>query len=171
MEKSSNIFKWKHFESEIILLTVRWYLQYRFSYRDLVEIMSERGISISHTTIMRWVHEYSPEIAKKVHPHLKSVNDSWRVDETYIKVKGHWTYLYWAVDSTGKTIDFMLSEKRNANFTKRLALEIFRLARRCVSALIKQHHSVNGRPLFSRNRPIYQTGKSASYTDRGPIRG
>ena len=128
MEKSSNIFKWKHFESEIILLTVRWYLQYRFSYRDLVEIMSERGISISHTTIMRWVHEYSPEIAKRVRPHLKPVNDSWRVDETYIKVKGHWTHLYRAVDSTGKTIDFMLSEKRDARaaelfFQKALALD------------------------------------------------
>jgi IS6 family transposase len=119
MEKGSNIFKWKHFEAEIILLTVRWYLQYRFSYRDLVEVMSERCISISHTTIMRWVHEYSPEIAKKVRPHLKSVNDSWRCDETYIKVKGHWTYLYRAVDSTGKTIDFMLSEKRDAKAAER----------------------------------------------------
>ena len=128
MEKGSNIFKWKHFEAEIILLTVRWYLQFRFSYRDLVEVMSERGISISHTTIMRWVHEYSPEIAKKVRPHLKPVNDSWRVDETYIKVKGHWTYLYRAVDSAGKTIDFMLSEKRDAKaaelfFQKALALD------------------------------------------------
>jgi IS6 family transposase len=77
-------------------------------------MMSERGISISHTTIMRWVHEYSPEIAKKVRPNLKSVNDSWRCDETYIKVNGHWTYLYRAADSAGKTIDCMLSEKRDA---------------------------------------------------------
>jgi IS6 family transposase len=114
MEKEHNLFKWKHFGMDIILLTVRWYLQYRLSYRDLVEMMSERGISISHTTIMRWVHEYSPKIANKVRPHLKPVNDSWKVDETYIKVKGHWTYLYRAVDSAGKTIDFMLSEKRDA---------------------------------------------------------
>ena len=92
------------------------------SFRDLVEIMSERGISISHTTIMRWVHEYSPEIAKKVRPHLKPVNDSWRVDETYIKVKGQWNYLYRAVDSTGKTIDFMLSEKRDMKAAKFLAI-------------------------------------------------
>jgi IS6 family transposase len=128
MEKGLNLFKWKHFGVEIILLTVRWYLQYRLSYRDLVEMMSERGLSISHTTIMRWVHEYSPEIAQKVRPHLKPVNDSWRCDETYIKVKGHWNYLYRAVDSTGKTIDFMLSEKRDAKaaklfFQKALALE------------------------------------------------
>jgi IS6 family transposase len=119
MKSSSGLFKWKHFEAEIILLTVRWYLQYRLSYRDLVEIMSERGISISHTTIMRWVHEYSPEIVKRVRPHLKPVNDSWRCDETYIKVKGQWTYLYRAVDSTGKTIDFMLSEKRDKNAAER----------------------------------------------------
>jgi IS6 family transposase len=77
---------------------------------------------------MRWVHEYSPEIAKKIRPHLKPVNDSWRCDETYIKVKGSWTYLYRSVDSTGKTIDFMLSEKRDAKaaehfFQKALALD------------------------------------------------
>jgi IS6 family transposase len=82
MKSSSGLFKWKHFEAEIILLTVRWYLQYRLSYRDLVEMMSERSISIAHTTIMRWVHQYSPEIAKKVRPHLNPVRDSWRADET-----------------------------------------------------------------------------------------
>jgi IS6 family transposase len=119
MNSSSGLFKWKHFEAEIILLTVRWYLQYRLSYRDLVEMMSERDLSISHTTIMRWVHQYAPEIEHKISPHLKPVNDSWRCDETYIKVKGHWTYLYRAVDSTGKTIDFMLSEKRDANAVER----------------------------------------------------
>jgi IS6 family transposase len=68
MNSASNLFKWKHFNAEIILLTVRWYLQYRLSYRDLVEMMSERGISISHTTIMRWVHQYAPEIANRVRP-------------------------------------------------------------------------------------------------------
>jgi IS6 family transposase len=119
MEKGSNVFKWKHFNAVIILLTVRWYLQYRLSYRDLVEMMSERGISISHTTIMRWVHQYATEIEHKIRPYLKPVNDSWRCDETYIKVKGQWTYLYRAVDSTGKTIDFMLSEKRDAKAAER----------------------------------------------------
>lgn len=119
MNSATNLFKWKHFDVEIILLTVRWYLQYRLSYRDLVEMMSERGISISHTTIMRWVHQFAPEIAKKVRPHLKRVNDSWRCDETYIKVKGKWTYLYRAVDSMGKTIDFRLSEKRDMKAAQR----------------------------------------------------
>jgi len=119
MKSSLGAFKWKHFEARIILLTVRWYLQYRLSYRDLVEMMSERGISIAHTTIMRWVHQYAPEIAQKVRPYLKPVNDSWRTDETYIKVKGQWNYLYRAVDSTGKTIDFLLSERRDMKAAER----------------------------------------------------
>ncbi|PEY99458.1 IS6 family transposase, partial [Bacillus cereus] len=98
MEKK-NWFKWKHYQSDIILLTVRWYLRYNLSFRDLVEMMEERGLSISHTTIMRWVHQYGPELDKRIRRYLKQINDSWRVDETYIKVKGQWVYLYRAVDS------------------------------------------------------------------------
>jgi len=73
-----NLFKWRHFEKEIILLCVRWYLKYPLSYRNLVEMMAERGLIISHTTIMRWVHQYSPIIDKEVRKHLKQTNDSWR---------------------------------------------------------------------------------------------
>jgi len=75
--------------------------------------MIERGIQVDHSTIMRWVHQYSPEIEKKIRRRLRPTNDSWRVDETYIKVKGKWKYFYRAVDSNGDTIDFMLSAKRN----------------------------------------------------------
>ena len=82
-----NSFKWKHFVGEIILLNVRWYLKYPLSYRNLKEMMAERGIEVDHSTIMRWVHQYSPEIEKKIRRHLRPTNDSWRVDETYIKVK------------------------------------------------------------------------------------
>jgi len=103
----SNSFKWKHHEGEIILLNVRWYLKYPLSYRNLKEMMIERGIKINHSTIMRWVHQYSPEIKKKIRRHLRPTNDSWRVDETYIKVKGKWKYFYRAVDSNGDTIDFI----------------------------------------------------------------
>ena len=81
--------------------------------RNLKEMMAERGNKSRHTTIMRWVHQYSPEIEKKIRKHLRPSNDSWRVDVTYIKVKGEWKYLYRAVDSDGSTIDFMLSAKRN----------------------------------------------------------
>ena len=114
-----NPFKWKHYEGEFILLTVRWYLKYALSYRNLKEMMAERGVEVDHTTIMRWVHQYSPEIEKKVRKHLRPTNDSWRVDETYIKIKGKWKYLYRAVDSDGNTIDFMLSAKRNKKAAKR----------------------------------------------------
>jgi transposase-like protein len=74
-----NIFKWKHFEAEIIILCVRWYLKYPLSYRMLMEMMAERGLNVSHTTIMRWVHQYSPIIDKKIRKKLKRTNDSWRM--------------------------------------------------------------------------------------------
>jgi IS6 family transposase len=119
LETKLDLFKWKQYESAIILLTVRWYLKYSLSYRDIVEMMSERGLKISHTTIMRWVHEFGPEIDKRIRSYLKPTNDSWRTDETYIKVKGQWKYLYRAVDSMGKTIDFMLSENRDMLAAKR----------------------------------------------------
>ncbi|QWH54160.1 IS6 family transposase [Bacillus mycoides] len=118
MEKQ-NLFKWKHYQPDIILLTVRWYLRYNLSFRDLVEMMEERGLSLAHTTIMRWVHQYGPELDKRVRRHLKLTNDSWRVDETYMKVKGQWMYLYRAVDSKGYTIDFHLSKTRDHRAAKR----------------------------------------------------
>ncbi|MEH6975633.1 MULTISPECIES: IS6 family transposase [Bacillus] len=118
MEKE-NVFKWKHYQPELILLTVRWYLQYNLSFRNLVEMMEERGLSMAHTTIMRWVHQYGPQLEEKVRHHLKTTNDSWRVDETYIKVKGQWMYVYRAVDSEGNTIDFYLSKSRDKQAAKR----------------------------------------------------
>jgi hypothetical protein len=83
-------FKWRHFQAEIILLCVRWYLRYALSYRDLEEMMRERGLQIDHSTIYRWVQCYAPELEKRCRSHLKVTNDSWRVDETYVKVKGVW---------------------------------------------------------------------------------
>ncbi len=114
-----NIFKWKHYQPVIISLTVRWYLWYSLSFRDLVEMTEERGLFLSHTTIMRWVHQYGPELNEQIRKHLKPTNDSWRVDETYIKIKGQKMYLYRAVDSEGNTLDFYLSNKRDAKAAKR----------------------------------------------------
>ncbi len=80
-------FKWRHFQSDIILLCMRWYLRYPLSYRQVEEMMLERGLSVDHTTIYRWVQHYAPELEKRCRPHVKGTTDSWRVDETYIKVK------------------------------------------------------------------------------------
>jgi IS6 family transposase len=116
-------FKWRHFQADIILLCVRWYLRYSLSYRDLEEIMLERGLSVDHTTIYRWVQQYAPELEKRCRPHLKATTDSWRVDETYVKVKKEWVYLYRAVDSEGKTLDFWLSPTRDAEAAKSFFLK------------------------------------------------
>jgi transposase-like protein len=112
-------FKWRHFEAEMILLCVRWYLRYALSYRDLEEMMIERGLHVDHTTIYRWVQKYAPELEKRCRPHLKTCNDSWRVDETYLKIKKVWFYLYRAVDSAGNTLEFLLSPTRDAEAAKR----------------------------------------------------
>ncbi len=111
-------FKWRHFQPEIILQCVRWYLRYSLSYRDLAEIMLERGLHVDHTTISRWVQRYAPELDKRCRPSLKATSDSWRVDETYIKVKKVWMYLYRAVDSEGSTLDFWLSPTRDGKAAK-----------------------------------------------------
>jgi transposase, IS6 family len=116
-------FKWRHFEAEIILLCVRWYLRYSLSYRDLEEMMAERGLHVDHTTIYRWVQRYAPELDKRCRPHLKACNDSWKVDETYIKIKKTWMYLYRAVDSEGNTLEFLLSPTRDAEAAKRFFLK------------------------------------------------
>jgi transposase, IS6 family len=116
---SDSPFKWRHFEGQIILLCVRWYLRYCLSYRDLEEMMAERGLKVDHTTIYRWVQQYAPELEKRCRPHLKQTTDSWRVDETYVKVKGKWMYLYRAVDSIGNTLEFLLSEHRDTQGAKR----------------------------------------------------
>jgi IS6 family transposase len=112
--RDPSLFKWRHFEAEIILCTVRWHLRYALSYRDIEELMHERGVSVDHTTVFRWVQRYAPELEKRCRPLLKATNDSYRVDETYIKIKKQWYDLYRAVDSEGNTIDFMLSATRDA---------------------------------------------------------
>jgi len=112
------LFKGRHFDQEIVVLCVRWYLSYKLSYRDLVAMMGERGIHLAHTTILRWVQHYTPEFEKRWNRYARSVGGSWRCDETYIKVKGEWMYLYRAVDKAGKTVNFYLSRKRNVNAAK-----------------------------------------------------
>jgi IS6 family transposase len=113
------LFKWKHYEASIILLCVRWYLKYSLSFRDLAEIMAERGLTLHHSTIYRWVKQFSPVLSSRVRKHLKPTNDSWRLDETYLKLRGKNIYLYRAVDSAGNTIDFWLSMTRDKKAAKK----------------------------------------------------
>lgn len=114
-------FKWRHFEGTVILWAVRWYCKYGISYRNLAEMLDERGVDVDHTTIYRWVQRYAPEMEKRLRWYWKrpGISQSWRVDETDVKVKGQWVYLYRAVDKGGDTIDFYLSSTRNTKAAKR----------------------------------------------------
>ncbi|ETX03481.1 MAG: integrase (plasmid) [Candidatus Entotheonella factor] len=106
-------FKGAHFPPAVILMGVRWYLAYPLSTRHVEELMEERGVSVDHSTVNRWVVKYSPQLEAEFHRRKRSVWTSWRMDETYLKVKGKWVYLYRAVDKYGKTIDFLLTENRD----------------------------------------------------------
>ena len=114
------IFKWRQTEPAIILCAVRWYLRYSLSLRNVEELLEERGLEADHTTVWRWVQRYGPELEQRLRRRLKPTNKSWRVDETYVRVKSRWCYLYRAIDSAGATIDFLLSAQRDAAAAKRL---------------------------------------------------
>jgi transposase-like protein len=116
----------RHYPSFIILQSVRWYVSYALSYRNIEEMMKERGFNIDHATLNRWVLEYAPLLEKKARKYKLPVHRSWRMDETYIKIKGKWCYLYHAVDKHGKTIDFMVSKRRNAKAAKAFFRKTFR---------------------------------------------
>jgi IS6 family transposase len=116
---AANPFKWRHYPGDIILWCVRWYLRYPISVAQMGEMTAERGLSVSGSCIWRWVQIYGPELDKRCRRHLKPTNRSWRLDETYIKVKGQERFLYRAVDSAGQTIDFLLAARRDAEAAKR----------------------------------------------------
>ena len=107
------LFKGRHFEREIIVLCARWYLSFRLSFWDLAQKMAERGLSVAHTTIMCRVQRFVPEFERRWNRFSRQFGPFWRVDETYIKLRGLWTYLYRAVDREGKTVDFRLSLRRD----------------------------------------------------------
>ena len=119
-----NYFKGRHFQQDIIIVAVGYYFRFSLSYRDIVELLRDRGVSVHHTTVMRWVHHYGPIFKALWRQHQTSHTKSWRIDETYINVKGHWTYLYRAIDSNGLTLDFELRKHRDYaaayHFLKRL---------------------------------------------------
>ena len=118
LKSIDELFAGRHFDREVIILCVRWYLRFKLSFRDLVEMMAERGLSLAHTTIMRWVLHYAPEFDRRWKRFSRVVGSSWRVDETYVKIRNQWVYLYRAVDREGKTVDFRLSARRTVAAAK-----------------------------------------------------
>ena len=120
------------------MLCVRWYLSFKLSYRDLVTMMLERGIELAHTTILRWVQHYTPEFEKRWNRYARSVGGSWRCDETYVKVKGAWVYLYRAVDKAGKTVDFYLSRARDVNAARAFLRKAIRSQRMAIKRRVNR---------------------------------
>ena len=112
-------FKGSQFERDIILWGVRWYVAYPISYRQLEEMMQERGVEVDHSSLNRWVLKYTPVLDKVFRQRKRAVGISWRLDETYIRVKGQWKYLYRAVDKAGRTVDFLLTAKRDRKVASR----------------------------------------------------
>jgi len=130
MNRHSSPFKWRHYAPDVILLCVRWYCRYQLSYRDVEEMMRERGLDADHSTIFRWVQRYAPEVNKRIRQHLRMSGTSYRVDETYIKVGKTCKYLYRAVGEEGQTIEFMLSAKRDVSAAKRFFKKMMRAEHR-----------------------------------------
>ena len=134
-------FKWRHFKQNVILMLVRWYLAYSLSYRDIEELAAERGLTVDHSSVNRWVIKYAPLLAESFRrSYKKPVGSSWSCDETYVKIKGNWHYLYRAVDKSGDTVDFYLSKQRN----KQAALTFFKKA-------IKTTHSIPNKIIIDKS--------------------
>jgi putative transposase len=129
------MFKGRQFDQSVILLCVRWYLAYNLSLRDLEEMMAERGLSVDHSTVHRWVVHFSPQLLERFNRRKRGVAGKWHVDETYLKVRGQWMYLYRAIDSVGDTVEFYFSAQRDLPAAKRFfRKELERLAGPIVSS-------------------------------------
>jgi transposase, IS6 family len=152
-------FKGRQFTAEVILWAVRWSLMFPISYRDLAPTLADRGVEVDHTTIFRWVQAHAPELEKRIRPHLRPSNGSWRVDGTYVRVKGRWMCLCRAVDSRGQAIGFLLAAKRDAAAAKRF----FRKA-------LGQPHAVNPRAITVDKNPAHPCAVTEMKADGEPWR-
>jgi len=151
-------FSGRHYPNFIILQCVRWYVSYALSYRNIEEMMKERGFEIDHATLNRWVLHYAPLLEQKSRQHKRPVHRSWRMDETYIKIKGKWRYLYRAVDKYGATVEFMVSKKRDRAAAKAFFRKAFRYNRMPYRINVDKSGS-NKAALDHFNKPGRFTGK------------
>ncbi|MEE3322318.1 MAG: IS6 family transposase [Pseudomonadota bacterium] len=151
-------FSSRHYPKFIILQCVRWYVAYALSYRNIEEMMAERGFEIDHATLNRWVLHYTPLLAKKAQKYKRPIHRSWRMDETYIKIKGKWYYLYRAVDKYGATVEFMVSKRRNKAAARAFFRKAFLSNRRPLRINIDKS-GANMAALESFNKPGWLTGK------------
>ena len=131
-----SLFHWRHLQADMLLCAVRWYLRYALSYRDVEALLQERGVRVDHTTVFRWVQRSAPALDKRCRPSRRATNDSYRVDETYIKSKKQWHYLYRAVDATGATLDFMLSVSRDADAAEQFFRKVLGASHTTVPSVI-----------------------------------
>ena len=154
-------FKWHHFEGQLILMCVRWYCRYGISYRDLQEMLEERGFKVCHTTLYRWVQKYAPILEKRLRWYKNRFqwNDKLHLDETYLKIKGRWCYLYRAINQRGETVDFYLSTKRDTQAAKTFLKKVFKpcklpsdyprvVIRLCCKDFVALNFSTNHRLVF-----------------------
>lgn len=142
----SDLFKGQHFEQDIIILCVRGYLRYKLSYGHLVEMVAERGgLQIAHMTILRWVQRYAPECDKRWSRFAASAGTFWRVDETYMHIRGRWAYLYRAMYASGKTVDFRLSTCRNVASVKAFFRKALRSQRQSTKTIMQDGYAASQR--------------------------
>ena len=151
-------FSGRHYPKFIILQCVRWYVSYALSYRNIEEMMLERGFEIDHATLNRWVLHFAPLLEQKSRHYKRAVHRSWRMDETYIKIKGKWRYLYRAVDKYGATVEFMVSKKRDRAAAKAFFRKAFRYNRMPYRINVDKS-GANKAALDHFNKPGFLTGK------------
>ena len=146
-QSPSSAFAGYRFPPEVITLAVRWYLRFGLSYRDVEELLAERGIEVDHVTIFRWVQRFAPEFAEAARARQHLVGDRWHVDETYLKVGGTWRYLFRAIDEFGQVIDVFLSPRRNGEAARRLFAQAISRTRVSPTEVITDRYRVYPRVL------------------------
>lgn len=162
-----NPFKGRHFQRDIILWAVRWYCKYGISYRELQEMLAERGVNVDHSTIYRWVQRYAPEMEKRLRWYWRNPSDlcPWHMDETYVKVNGRWAYLYRAVDSRGRTVDFYLSSRRNSKAAYRFLGKILNNVKKWQ---IPRFINTDKAPAYGRGAVLRVSGRTRPVTGDTP---